>query len=63
MTTTCFDCEFRNIKETSHEWIECHCKFDGRWHNPYRPGVTKDCNNHKRIGEDHDRETKTGKSC
>lgn len=52
--TTCFDCAFRNIHEVRHEDIECHCKFDGRWHNPYRPKTfyDKDCENWKKIGED-----------
>ena len=53
MTTTCFDCRFRNIHETSHEDIECHCKKDGRWHNPYRPGIIQDCKNWERIGDDN----------
>jgi hypothetical protein len=58
--TTCFDCEFRNIHETEHEWIECHCKKDGHWHNPYRPmRIIKDCPNWQRIGEEHDKETET----
>lgn len=33
----CFDCEYRNIIETEHEWIECKCRADGRWHSPYAP--------------------------
>lgn len=56
MITTCFDCRFRNIQEVSHEWTECHCKFDGHWHNPYRPEVfyEKACPNWVKIGEEDD---------
>ena len=51
--TTCFDCKYRNIHEVRHEDPECHCKFDGRWHNPYRPmTLLKDCPNWVKIGED-----------
>lgn len=38
----CFDCIYQNIIETSHEWIDCKCKNDGEWHNPYCG-----CENHK----------------
>ena len=57
--TTCFDCKHRNIHETEHEWIECHCKCDGRWHNPYRPETfyNKDCPNWARIGDNDERNT------
>lgn len=41
----CFDCVHQNIIETSHEWIECFCKVDGRSHSPYRPN----CNNYEKI--------------
>lgn len=61
--TTCFDCKYRNIHEVRHEDIECHCKLDGRWHNPYRPMVMiKDCPNWQRIGEENDQGKKDGNS-
>lgn len=51
--TMCFDCRFKNIYETTHEDIECKCKCDGTYHNPYRPMVMiKDCPNWK--GEDNE---------
>ena len=39
---TCFDCKHRNIMtnpDRYHNDLECHCKLDGRWRNPYRPMV------------------------
>lgn len=36
----CFDCVHRNIMETSHEWIECKCKCDSTWQNPFFPHCT-----------------------
>lgn len=47
----CFDCVYRNIMETSHEWIECHCKKDGRWHNPFSPNIGGECENYQRKAE------------
>ena len=49
----CFTCRFQNIQETSHEWIECKCKLDGKWHNPFRPEIyfDKDCRNWQGEGE------------
>lgn len=57
--TTCFDCKHRRIIETAHEWIECHCKVDGRWHNPYTPHYAKECENWERIGTEDDNGRKT----
>lgn len=56
--TTCFDCKFRKIWEINRGDIECHCKKDGRWRNPYRPMVLWDieCPNWVRKEED-DEET------
>ena len=55
----CFECENRNIMLNKGE-IECHCKADGRWHNPYRPMVllNKECPNYKEK-EDNDGEKRT----
>lgn len=33
---TCFDCKYRDIQETGHEWIECHCQLTNNWCPPYR---------------------------
>lgn len=35
MSKSCFGCIHQNIMETSHEWIECKCRLDGQWHNPF----------------------------
>lgn len=32
---SCFDCKYRNIRETSHEWIENFCKIDGHKCSPF----------------------------
>ena len=52
--TMCFDCVYRDIRETSHEWLDCFCKADGKKHNPCRPLVffDKDCPNWE--GEQND---------
>lgn len=35
MGKSCFGCIHQDIRETSHEWIECKCGLDGQWHNPF----------------------------
>ena len=54
---TCFDCKHRNIR-TNNGDLECHCKADGRWRNPYRPMILPDreCPNWERK-ENEDEET------
>ena len=37
----CFDCQYRDIR-TNNGDLECHCKVDGRWRNPYRPRTMPD---------------------
>ena len=51
----CFDCEHRNIMTNKGD-LECHCKADGRWHNPYRPMILpdRDCPHWERKEEDHE---------
>ena len=53
--TMCFDCKHQNIMTNKGD-LECHCKADGRWHNPYRPMILfdKDCPNWERKEEDHE---------
>lgn len=55
---TCFDCQYRNIMTNKGD-LECHCKADGRWRNPYRPMVLPDreCPNYKRKEEKEDAQT------
>ena len=50
----CFDCEHRCIQTMPNHDLECHCKADGRWHNPYRPMVLpdKDCPKWERKKDD-----------
>lgn len=48
----CFTCKHQSIHETSHEWVECHCKIDGRWHNPYRPTNKNECENWEKNEND-----------
>lgn len=38
---TCFDCIHRNIMTNKGD-LECHCKIDGRFRNPYRPRTLPD---------------------
>lgn len=49
----CFDCKHRNIRTNKGD-LECHCKADGRFHNPYRPMTLPDreCPNWERKDED-----------
>lgn len=49
----CFDCKHRNIR-TNKKDLECHCKADGRFHNPYRPMTLPDreCPNWERKEDD-----------
>ena len=35
MSNSCFTCIHQNIMETSDEWIECKCKLDGVWRDPF----------------------------
>ena len=53
--TMCFDCKHQNIMTNKGD-LECHCKADGRWYNPYRPMILfdKDCPNWDRKEEDHE---------
>ena len=51
----CFDCVHRKIMETSHEWIECHCQMDGRWHNPYSPELFRECKNYEKENNNEGR--------
>lgn len=55
--TMCFDCKSRNIQSRPHGELECHCKFDGHWYNPYRPRTfyNRDCENWEK-GEDDERD-------
>ena len=46
MDNWCFDCKHRRIHETSHEWIECLCKLDSKWHDVY-----KGCDKYEREDE------------
>lgn len=54
----CFDCKFRNIMTNKGD-LECHCKVDGRWRNPYRPMVLpdKECPNYERKEDKEDAQT------
>lgn len=35
MSKSCFGCVHQNIQERSYEWIECKCKLDGVWRDPF----------------------------
>ena len=54
----CFECKHQNIMETSHEWIECRCKKDGKMHNPYRPMVMlTECPNFEKEEDNEELQT------
>lgn len=44
---------------TNKSDIECHCKSDGRWHNPYRPMILpdRDCPNYEKRKDGNNAET------
>lgn len=47
----CFTCVHSHIYETSHEWLECKCEFNPKWHNPY------ECCGNYASAETHDFDT------
>lgn len=53
---TCFDCVHRYIVMNQKD-LNCHCKTDGRWHNPYRPMVLpdRDCPNYVRKKDENEK--------